>query len=330
MQARAVRNRPETVTVVLWAHTDGRWSDLDGAMQSLAAQTHLPSQIVIVVDHDDDLLEKVANTFGEWADGGPGIPIDVVVNTESRGLTGARNTGVSWSDGDVIAFLDDARLSNSRWVATLLQSYTDPCVAGVGGRATADWDGLEQPDWFPSEFGWVIGCSYLGLPTERAAVASLIGCNLSFRREAFVLLGGFIDRAEAEDRHSSGSAEVEFCRRLRARFSRASLVFDPDLDVFQRVQSQFRDFAHFRSRCWQDGQARALVGRRDRLPLPDGADHARRTRVLPKGILRGIGEGFRGRFDGFRRAGAIVSGLSWTAAGYARGHLARRVSEWRN
>jgi hypothetical protein len=43
--------------------------------------------------------------------------------------------------------------------------------------------------------------------------------------------------------------------------------------------------------------------------------------VLPRGVRRELARGLRGEADGFARAGAIVAGVSVTAAAYLRARL---------
>jgi glycosyltransferase involved in cell wall biosynthesis len=315
---------PTTISVIVCAYTDERWDDIVSGIESLEAQTRRPSQIVLVIDHNDELLERTADFM---AARDSGIQIDVVSNTLRQGLSGARNTGVSWCDGDIVAFLDDdARANDVYWIATMMEDYADPQVAGVGGGATPNWDGFEPPAWFPKEFGWVIGCSYTGLPTDAEEVRNFIGCNMSFRREVFDEIGGFNDGIGRVGEKPIGCEETEYCIRLRQRFGDARLVFDPDLDVFRRVTPDQREFKYFRLRCWSEGLSKAVVARRVGGQDSRASERTYTTKVLPLGVLRGIGDGMRGRVSGFQRAGAIVVGLLWTAAGYARGRIARSTT----
>lgn len=320
----AVVHTPTTVSVIICAYTDERWHDIVRGIDSLWDQTHQPRQVVVVIDHNDDLLQRAADEFSAAC--GP-MRIDVVANTMTRGLSGARNTGVTWCDGDIVAFLDDdARAGDDGWIAAMVAAYEDPDVAGVGGGATPNWDGVEQPAWFPAEFGWVIGCSYVGMPTEAEDVRNFIGCNMSFRREVFERIGFFTDGIGRVGKKPVGCEETEYCIRLHQQYPEARTVFDPRLDVFHRVSPDRRAFAYFRSRCWSEGLSKAIVARN--VGATDGLESERSyaTKVLPLGVLRGIGDGLRGRVSGFQRAAAIVIGLAWTAAGYGRGRLARHTA----
>ena len=322
---------PTTVSVIICAYTNERWRDILSGVDSLARQTHPPDQIVLVVDHNDNLLQKAADHFaGEagpvaGAAPAPAVHVLVVANHLARGLSGARNSGVSWCDHEVVAFLDDdAAVGDPYWIATMLEDYQDSDVAGVGGGATPNWEGSEPPEWFPDEFGWVIGCSYTGLPTEVEQVRNFIGCNMSFRREVFNEIGGFTDGIGRVGKKPVSCVETEYCVRLRHRWPLARLVFDPDLDVRHRVSPDRREFRYFRNRCWSEGLSKAVVARN--MGAGNGLASERTTTtttVVTLGVLRGIGDGLRGRWVGFQRAGAIVLGLAWTTAGYIRGRLAR-------
>src|SRR5439155_54307 len=76
----------------------------------------------------------------------------------------------------------------------------------------------ERPTWHPPEFGWVVGCSYRGLPVEPAPVRNLIGCNMSMRRELFDAVGGFTHGIGRIGTIPLGCEETEWCIRVRQRF----------------------------------------------------------------------------------------------------------------
>ena len=67
--------------------------------------------------------------------------------------------------GDVIAFIDDDANAEPGWTRTLMRHYRDRRVACVGGYATPVWPEC-RPFWMPEEFDWVVGCSYVGQPTQ--------------------------------------------------------------------------------------------------------------------------------------------------------------------
>ena len=52
-----------TASVVICAFTERRWADLSAAVESLARQSRAPDEIVIVIDHNPDLLARARRQF---------------------------------------------------------------------------------------------------------------------------------------------------------------------------------------------------------------------------------------------------------------------------
>src|SRR5262249_44779780 len=84
---------------------------------------------------------------------------------------------------------------------------------------------------------------------ERREVYSLVGANMSFRRETLLDAGRF------DERFQFGAEEVDLCRRLSLAAPPARLVFIPDARVTQHFEPTFRDTLR-RSRSYGRGSAR--------------------------------------------------------------------------
>ena len=89
-----------TISVVICVYAMDRWKDICEAVQSVRNQTLRPHEIIMVVDHNAELLERARAAFPD---------VLVVANTEARGLSGGRNTGIAVSSGALVAYLDDTR-----------------------------------------------------------------------------------------------------------------------------------------------------------------------------------------------------------------------------
>ncbi len=303
-----------TFSVVICAYTEERWDDLVASIRSVAAQSHPALETIVVVDHNPSLLARVRS-----------LPVTAIASTaSSRGLSGARNTGVAAASGSVIAFLDDDAAAEPDWLAVLATAYRDDGVIGAGGSAEPVWE-AGRPAWFPVEFDWVVGCSYRGLPLQRSTIRNLMGCNMSFRREAFELVGGFDAAVGRIGRRPVGAEETEFCIRLLRHMPDASLIYDPAARVRHHVPAARGTWTYFRSRCIGEGRSKATIGRMvgSRSGLASEARYA--TRVLPTAFLRSITRALPERsFDPWRRAAAIAAGLGFTVAGYLLGRASGR------
>ncbi len=108
---------PITASVVICAYTERRWQNLCDSVQSVLEQTLLPTQLMVVIDHNDVLLQRCKNRFGRLDP--TGISVSVIANANTQGLSGARNTAVEASSGDVVAFLDDDASADPRWLESL-------------------------------------------------------------------------------------------------------------------------------------------------------------------------------------------------------------------
>jgi glucosyl-dolichyl phosphate glucuronosyltransferase len=302
-------------SVVICAYTENRWAEIHAAVESVRKQTVPAKEIILVVDHNPVLFGKLAASMPDVA---------VLENSSERGLSGGKNTGIARATGDVVAFLDDDATADSDWLKNLLDGYSDRAVAGVGGLTLPRWE-TKRPPWFPAEFDWTVGCTYIGMPESRAPVRNLMGGNASFRREVFGIAGLFqtgIGRSAAK--RPLGCEETEFCIRLRQRSPQSVLLFDDRAAIRHLVPAARCQFSYFRSRCFAEGLSKAQVTAS--VGPADGLASERRyvTSALPRGVARGLRDALRGDLWGLGRAGAIVIGLTATALGYAQGWWSTR------
>jgi GT2 family glycosyltransferase len=301
------------VSVVVCAYTEARWEALRAVVGALADQTLEPAEVVVVIDHNPDLLDRVRRDL-------PGVTARP--NATRRGLSGARNTGVTAASSPIVAFLDDDALPARDWLARLVAPYADADVMATGGRCEPDWL-AGRPRWFPEEFDWVVGCTYRGLPEQPAEVRNPIGASMSFRRVALDATGVFREDMGRVGRIPLGCEETELAIRLRRLLPSSRIMYVPQAAVSHLVPAERGRFQYFLARCHAEGISKALV------TSAAGSGHALASErrytygILPRGALRGFIDALRGDITGLARAGAIVVGLAVTVLGYVRGSLLR-------
>jgi len=289
---------------VICAYDERRWEDLRAAVASVQQQDGGPVEIVVVVDHNPDLLRRARQDLSG---------VLAIENSSDSGIWGARNSGIGVASGGVVAFLDDDAVASPDWLAELTAPYEDPLVAGVGGSIEPAWDG-ERPGWLPPEFDWVVGCTYRGMPTQPAEVRNLIGCNMSFRKELLEALGGF--------RLGLYCDETDLCIRLRRRWPAAKLVYRPEARVDHRVPPSRTSLRYFLWRCYTEGGAKARVSRLVGSATGLATERRYTMKVLPRAVKRGLGGFVSGRDRlGAAKAATIVTGLATVTTGYVIGRL---------
>jgi len=304
-----------TVSVVICAYTEQRWHDLVVAVASVDRQTVPALEVVVVCDHNAELLERVRREL-------PGVLS--VANSDQRGLSGARNSGIAAVGGEIVAFLDDDAVAAPDWLDRLIRGYAGPDVIGVGGTVEPLWS-EGRPRWFPPEFDWVVGCSYRGAPEVTAPVRNVIGANMSFRRDVLDAVGCFRNGIGRVGCRPVGCEETELCIRARHADATTTILFEPAAAVRHRVSPERSRWRYFWSRCYAEGRSKALVSRFAGAADALASERTYVRRTLPRGVARGISDAVRRRDPGgVGRAAAIVAGLAVTTAGYAAGTLSRR------
>jgi len=322
---------PRTTCVVICAYTFERWDDLVAAVQSALGQSRRPDEVLMVIDHNENLLHRSQQQFA--ADS----RVRVLPNAGRQGLSGARNTAVHESSADVVVFLDDDATAQPGWLEALVEPYDDPRVVAVGGAAQPQFPAeRSRPAMLPcaasetfqdprGELDWVVGCTYTGQPEVLADVRNVMGCNMSFRRDVFDLVGGFSEDLGRVGTTPLGCEETEICIRVALAQPTARILFEPKAVVRHRVTEQRLLWRYLRSRSYAEGLSKAAVARMTERGAALSTERSYVASVLPRAVLRELGAAVtrrrRGR-SGVLGAAAIVIALSATVVGYGWGTVA--------
>ena len=303
----------ESVAVIICAHTMERLDDLRDAVASVHAQSRPADELLVVIDHNPELLEAVGD-----------LPAKVVANSGPKGLSGARNTGTELATSDVVAYLDDDATADGDWLEKLTAPFADPAVVAVGGWANPNWD-TSEPEWFPNEFSWVIGCSHRGLPTKLAEVRNVIGCNMSFRRQAVVDAGGFDAGLGRTADRPLGCEETELCIRIRQADPSLRILLEPSAKIRHRVPAGRTRWEYFFSRCRAEGNSKAHVSRLVGSDAGLESERAYVASVLPRALGRAILNLPHSPRANLQRMLAIIGGLAATSGGYLENSIRHRI-----
>jgi GT2 family glycosyltransferase len=134
-------------------------------------------------------------------------------------MVGARNYLIQRARGEVILFIDDDVVPSPKLIEAHWAAYRDSSIGGVAGRILS-----KESD--PALAPELPGTHWMGTnfeATSSAEVPHARGCNMSFRREGLVKIGGF------DPGHLLFRDDSDMCFRLRAEGYR--ILFVPEAEL---------------------------------------------------------------------------------------------------
>jgi len=207
--------------------TYNRHKDLVECLDSIYEMNNPPFETIVVDSCSDDDTQKVKDLY----------PVRFKTIDE-RSMVRARNIGITLAKGDIVAFLDDDVLVHSDWSRYLLETYTTNQIGAVGGRvipdgsSTSHFQKVRVTDVGKvSQTGLVIG-NY-DTPLESSVeVDSLIGCNMSFKKDVIEKVGSF-------DENYTGNCfrdDTDYC--LRVKHEGYKLLYQPKALVWHKFKGK--------------------------------------------------------------------------------------------
>jgi GT2 family glycosyltransferase len=177
--------------------TRNRFDDFAKTLPSIAAQTRLPDELVVVDSSDEKKLETYLGAIN--------LPFSVRYLHTAPGLTLQRNHGIRKSTGDLLFFFDDDVDLDADYLAEVESVFANDVkkhIGAVGGKIVND-----SPQTFRMKFETflfdliramfgVVGTRNgkfhpSGMPSHPRAnqpggfIECLSGCCMAFRREVF-------------------------------------------------------------------------------------------------------------------------------------------------
>ena len=224
-------SRYPRVSVVVCAYNAER--TIEQCLASLARLDYPDYEVIVVNDGSTDRTLEIAERW-EYCR---------ILSGPNRGLSAARNLGAEAADGEIVAYTDSDCVADPDWLTYLVAKMEAGNLAACGG-----------PNLPPPEESLVAAAVAVspGGPTHvlisDEVAEHIAGCNMAFRREALLRLGGFdpVYRAAGDD--------VDICWRFQDAghvigFSAAAIVWHFRRNTVRAYLRQQRGY----------GKAEALV-----------------------------------------------------------------------
>jgi hypothetical protein len=301
--------------VVIPCHSTRRWPQLVRAVESVHAQTPRPAQVVVAVDHNEELLVRARRELAG---------VTVIPNALVPGASGNRNTGITHTDTPLVALLDDDAQARPGWLAHLTEPFVDDDVIGSGGAVVPAWE-RPRPRWFPDELLWAIAATS-DTRSVPGTVRNVWSASMALCRAAFDAAGGFHIGFGTRD-HRTGMEDTELCLRM-SRVAGGRWVYVPDAVVDHAVPVERTTVRYLVARCYREGQGKIKMARvvGGTALLDVERNYLRAT--MSRAVAGGFGRALRGRgLVHATRAAVLFAGVAAALAGGAAGALARRVPQ---
>ncbi len=219
------------VSVVVCAYNAER--TMEACLASLEVLNYPNYEVVVVNDGSQDRTLQIAESF----------PYCRIISQENKGLSVARNVGAAAADGEIVAYTDSDCVADPDWLTYLVARMEEGGLAACGG-----------PNFPPPENALVPAAVAVspGGPTHvlisDEVAEHIAGCNMAFRRDALLALGGF------DPRYRAAGDDVDICWRFQD--AGHTIGFSPSAIVWHFRRNTVRAYLN-QQRGY--GKAEALV-----------------------------------------------------------------------
>jgi len=241
------------ISVILCTYN--RCHSLATALESVALSQLADSiswEVLIVDNNSKDETRDVVAQFGRRYPGRFRYFFE-----PRQGKSHALNSGVREASGEILAFMDDDVVVDTKWLQNLTARLQQTEWVGVGGRILPEGS-FTPPAWLSLKDKYALApLALFDLGTQRGEMLEApFGTNMAFRREVFSMFGGFrTDLGPQPGSEVQHNEDSEFGSRLLAAGQR--LWYEPSAVVYHSMPSERIRKAHFLA--WWIDKARADV-----------------------------------------------------------------------
>jgi len=215
------------LSVVVCTYSEDTYEHFCESVESVRDQTYDDVEIVLVVDGNEALYDRVREEYGDLEN------VKLHCNDENVGLSASRNNALEYVTGDVVALIDDDAVADERWIEELVSVYESSDAIAAGGPLKPLWV-AGKPSFLPEEFYWLVGVNRPGFADDGEEVRNTFGSNISFRTEVLRDLGGFSSHVGRQGEKNLQAHETEFCARMAEEYERG-VVYNDDAVVSHKV-----------------------------------------------------------------------------------------------
>ena len=228
---------------------------IEAVVKSLIKQSLDPNkfEIIIVDNNSMDNTYDMVKPYIQYSS-----PKIKYILEKKQGLSYARNTGVAFSQSDLVAFIDDDAIADPNWLADIVNVYLNyPEAVAVGGKIIPQWED-NRPAWFKdSMLGYLSVVDWGDLIKELIWPERLLGTNISFKKKMLTDYGGF-DINLGRRGHSLMGAEETMVQKT---FMEEGLpvIYTPKAIIYHRISPDRISYSYLTRLAYGNGKTDAYL-----------------------------------------------------------------------
>lgn len=263
------------------------------ALESVLNNSVYENYEILVLDNgcDKELGRKIADHYCNRE-------IDIkYFEIKELGLHHGRNKAAIEGKGEIIVFIDDDVIAPPGWLEAICAPFSDPQIGAVGGKTLPQWD-APPPDWVkhvPEDYFSLLDLG--DAPRDMQWPETPYGCNMAFRRELVLTLGGFPPDGVGGGwvEWKRGDGETGFAKRVYDEGYK--IVYSPEAWLYHRIPAKRQTIEFVRRRAIKGAISSAYSEVRYFLP---------HKLLLPVQIVKHI---LKALFSGLKRLFASLRGI---------------------
>ncbi len=160
------------------------------ALESLVRQDFERSAYEIIVV-DNNSTDNTSGIIYRFKQEHP--EYNIILTVEKRqGLSYARNKGLTLAKGKYVSYIDDDGIAREDYVSQI-KHYTEQFQDDVafGGKVLPRYENGKEPAWMSKYIERIISIVDLGDKIKVLKKTYPVGCNMFFKKEALIKIGGF-------------------------------------------------------------------------------------------------------------------------------------------
>lgn len=171
---------------------------------------------------------------------------------KNQGLSFARNSGITQSEGEIIAFTDDDVIVDKSWIKNIYDAFQrNPNIACIGGKILPVWES-PCPEWLKGKLLDRLALCDLGDEKKILSDPKVWGANLSFKSSVIRKYGLFDTDMGHKGGKLYGGEETKYLESLIGAGEK--IIYSPHVFVYHCIPESRLRKKYFRKWYFDKGE----------------------------------------------------------------------------